>query len=56
MKQLKERNNMKGGSKEAALGTGAHGDRDKGDKLGTPWSEKIWLGKSEISDEPLCLQ
>ena len=31
-----------------------HGDRDKTDKLGTPWSEKIWLGDSEISDEHLC--
>ena len=24
---------------------------DTDDKLGTPWSEKIWLGKSEVSDE-----
>ena len=23
-------------------------------KLGTPWSKKIWLGRSEISDEHLC--
>ena len=29
-------------------------DRHKDDKLGTPWSEKIWLGTSEISDEHLC--
>ena len=27
---------------------------DKTDKLGTPWSEKIRLGKSEISDEHVC--
>ena len=29
----------------------AHGDRDKADKLGTPRSENVWLGKSEVSDE-----
>ena len=32
----------------------AHGGRDRADKFGTPWSEKIWLGKSEITDEHLC--
>ena len=32
----------------------AHGDIYKADDMGTPWSEKIWLGKSEISDEHLC--
>ena len=32
---------------------GARGDTDKADQLGTPWSEKIWQGKYETSDEHL---
>ena len=34
--------------------TRAHGDSDKADTLGAPWTEENWPGRSGVSHEQLC--